>query len=179
MSHRITPAARDETSPDKAGSNRAKNLLLAVVAALTLAGLAYSCGHAQNGGAPPEVEPPTGVGRSSVDTADGQQIRIIQTSPLAELTPGQPAQELSGTFTNPNHHAVYVTSVTAVVAGTTRPGCSAHDYTIDGSPTRVAARVPPGTRQGAWSGITIRFNNQATNQDACKNARIQLSYTSN
>ncbi len=41
----------------------------------------------------------------------------------------------------------------------------------------VDAEVPAGTSQGSWSGATIKFNNKATNQDACKGATVNLAYT--
>jgi len=44
----------------------------------------------------------------------------------------------------------------------------------------VGAQVPAGSAQGAWTGATIAFNNKTSvNQDACKNATVNFSYTSN
>ena len=42
----------------------------------------------------------------------------------------------------------------------------------------VGAQVPVGTGVGSFTGATIKFNNKtATNQDACKDATVTLSYT--
>ncbi|MHA7271507.1 hypothetical protein [Arthrobacter sp. HLT1-20] len=100
-----------------------------------------------------------------------------QTSVVAGLAPGLPAQPLSGNFDNPNAGPVFVTAVTAVATVTGAPGCTATDYTIAGTAT-VNAEVPAGTGVGSWSGLSIQFNNKATNQDACKNAVVTITYAS-
>lgn len=43
----------------------------------------------------------------------------------------------------------------------------------------VNAEVPAGTAKGAWTGATIKLNNKATSQDACKGATVNLTYSSN
>jgi hypothetical protein len=42
----------------------------------------------------------------------------------------------------------------------------------------VSAEVAVGTAKGAWTGATLKFNDKTTtNQDACKGATVNLSYT--
>jgi hypothetical protein len=41
----------------------------------------------------------------------------------------------------------------------------------------VNAEVPAGINKGSWGNLTIAFNNTASNQDACKNAQLVISYT--
>ena len=36
--------------------------------------------------------------------------------------------------------------------------------------------LPVGANVGTWTGTALQFNNKATNQDACKNATVALSY---
>ena len=40
----------------------------------------------------------------------------------------------------------------------------------------VNAEVAAGTAKGSFTGATIRFNDKATNQDACKGATVGLAY---
>lgn len=121
----------------------------------------------------------TGSGTGSATTGTTASITVNQTSTVTALAPGGTAQALSGNFDNPNSSPIYVTSVTAVVSSTDKVGCGATDYTIAGT-APVAAQVAAGTSVGSWSGLTIQFNNKSgTNQDACKNAAVTITYTAN
>jgi len=55
-------------------------------------------------------------------------------------------------------------------------GCDATDYTLAGAAMAKNAEVPADDT-GTWTGATIKFNNKATNQDACKGATVNLAYT--
>ena len=72
---------------------------------------------------------------------------------------------------------VAITSVdkaTGAVAGT----CDATDYTLTGAVMTVDQDVPAGGGTQAFSGATLGFNNKPdTNQDACKGATVNLTYT--
>jgi hypothetical protein len=119
-----------------------------------------------------------GSGSGSAATGTNGSIIVNQTSTVIGLAPGLPAQSLGGNFDNPNTSSVYVTAVTAVVAGTDKAGCGPTDYTLAGS-APVGAQIPSGTGVGSWTGLTIQFNNKAgVNQDACKNAVVTITYTS-
>ncbi len=120
----------------------------------------------------------TGSGTDTAATGTVTSINVNQTSLVSGLAPGLAAQPLSGNFNNPNSGPVYVAAVTAVVSGTDKVGCGPSDYTIAGTAT-VGAQIPSGTSVGSWSGLTIQFNNKVTNQDACKNAIVTISYTAN
>jgi hypothetical protein len=119
-----------------------------------------------------------GSGAGSAPTGTTTAIVVNQTSTISGLAPGLPAQTLSGNFDNPNNGPIFVGSVNVTVTGTDKSGCTASDYTIAGS-APVNAEVPSGEDVGAWTGLTIQFNDKAgANQDACKNATVTLSYTS-
>ena len=119
-----------------------------------------------------------GSGTSTASTGTVVAVTVNQTSSVTGLAPGLPAQALSGNFDNPNSGPVYIAAVTATVTGTDTVGCTATDYTIAGTAT-VGAQVAAGTAVGSWSGLTIQFNNKATNQDACKGAVVSIAYTAN
>jgi hypothetical protein len=104
---------------------------------------------------------------------------IIQTSSPNDLTPGGPAEALSGTFTNPNASPVRFTSVTAVVrsfsarSNLAEPACTAADYTISGS-SGPYVDVITGSR---WSGLAIALKAEPVNQDNCKGVSIAIAYS--
>jgi hypothetical protein len=141
----------------------------------------------------------TGVGSGSGTATVGSNNPIVvnQTSAVTAMGPGIAPQALSGNFTNSNGGPVFIGSVSAVVtgvpAGTPSPGplaCTATDFVITGGAGGVAPfnnayttpinrQVPVGTGVDTWSGLTLAFVNKATNQDACKNASITITYTAN
>lgn len=123
-----------------------------------------------------------GSGTGSAATATGSTpLTAVQTSVITPMYPGDTAQTLSGNFTNPNSGPIFVTSVTASIASVTKAGspvvgCDASDYTLTNATMAVGAEVPAGSAQGAWTGAKIKFNNKASNQDACKGATVNLAY---
>ena len=124
-----------------------------------------------------------GSGTGSGSTASGTSaLTANQTTVLTAMYPGDGAQTLSGNFDNANPGPIYVSTVTASIASVTKAAgapagtCDATDYTLSGATMTVNASVPAGSGQGAWTGATIKFNNKATNQDACKGATVNLSY---
>jgi hypothetical protein len=125
----------------------------------------------------------SGSGTGTAGTGTNVAITVNQTSSIAGMYPGQTAQTLAGNFTNTNSGPTYVTAVTAtgytidathVTAGCTVAG---GHYTLGGT-APVAANVPAGPNQGAWTGLTITMNNLATNQDFCKGATVTINYAS-
>ncbi len=125
-----------------------------------------------------------GTGTGSATTGTTVAITAVQTSTVSGMRPGDSAQQLSGTFNNPNSGPVYVTTVTASIdsvvkdAGAPAGTCEASDYTLANATMAVGAEIPAGNAQGSWLGATIKFNNKpAVNQDACKGATVNLRYT--
>jgi hypothetical protein len=122
----------------------------------------------------------SGSGTASVGNATG--LTANQTSTLTAMYPGDSAQTLSGDFDNPNSGKTYVGTVTASISsvtdgsGAVAVGCDASDFTLASKVMTVNAEVPNGTNVGAWSGATIKFNDKATNQDACKGVTVHLAY---
>lgn len=124
----------------------------------------------------------TGSGAGSATTGTNTAITIVQTNSSATLYPGGASSTLSGTFSNPNTSPVYVNDVTATLASvsgsTGTPACTVADYQLEVATISVDAEVAADDTT-AWSGIKVRMLNSSTNQDACKNATINLAYTSN
>jgi hypothetical protein len=144
---------------------------LVAVASLTLAGVATA--YWTTGG----------NGTGSANTGTTANVIVNQTTVVAGLYPGGPAQPLAGNFDNPNPGQVFITSVTAVVspgftsqADLTKPACTAADFAIAGA-APVGANIASGNGVGAWSGLTISMLNTAANQDNCKNVVVPITYT--
>jgi hypothetical protein len=124
----------------------------------------------------------TGTGTATADTTSA--ITVNQTSSVSGLYPGGPAATLSGNFTNPSASAVNISSITAVVSSisngssdATKPACTPADFSIGGSVGTTT--VPSGTGVGSWTGLTIQMVNTAANQDNCKGATANITYTAN
>ena len=119
-----------------------------------------------------------GSGTGTAGTGTSQAINVTQSSTVTGLAPGSAPQTLAGTFTTSNPGKVYVASVTPTItkvatsAGVVIPGCTTSDYSL------VAATINAEVGAGdAWTGATIAFNDKpSTNQDACKNAVVTITY---
>jgi hypothetical protein len=127
-----------------------------------------------------------GSGSGTAGTGTNAAITINQTSTVAGMYPGGPTQALSGNFTNGNPGPVFVTSVNASISSVTGPNitpatpCDATDYQLSGFPVAIGRQVPSGTNVDSWSGGAVQMiNKPAANQDGCKNATVNISYTSN
>jgi hypothetical protein len=154
---------------------RKKTAVVATGLALALATAAIAFAYWTNSG--------TGSGSASAGNDTG--ITVNQTSTVAGLYPGGPAEALSGDFDNPNSSQVYVHQVSATLASVSggaqdsgKPACTVADFQLSGTAT-VDAEVPSGNGVGAWSGISVRLLDGSANQDNCKNATVHISYSSN
>lgn len=120
----------------------------------------------------------TGAGTGTAQSGTTVAVVVNQTTTVTGLAPGLLAQSLAGNFDNPNAGPVYVAAVTATVTGTDKAGCDPTDYTIAGT-APVGVQVAAGNGVGAWTGLTIQFNDKGTtNQDVCKNALVTIAYAS-
>ncbi|MDQ3677524.1 MAG: hypothetical protein M3401_12100 [Actinomycetota bacterium] len=149
-----------------------RNIFIILVAVLAIAAGAYAYWTAG------------GSGTGSGSAANAQTaLTVTQTTTLAAMYPGDTAQTISGKFNNTNAGPIYVGTVTAAIASVVKDAgavagtCDATDFTLANATATVNADVPVGSGVGAWTGPTIKFNNKATNQDQCKGATVNLSYT--
>jgi hypothetical protein len=144
-----------------------------------------------------------GAGTGTAGTGSNNPVVVKQTSPLTAMAPGVAAQQLSGNFdNNDNPGPVFIKSVTATVSSVAvvapspapspaLPPCTVSDFVIGvgaapgttqtgtTNPPSPNAEIPKGSAQGAWSGLTLQFNDKATNQDACKNSTVTITYVAN
>lgn len=126
-----------------------------------------------------------GSGTGTAQTGDIVPITINQTaSSDAALYPGGPATTLSGNYTNTNAGKVQVHEITVAVkpswtsqADKAKPACTAADFT--GSKITVDAEIDPGKNVNSWTGLTLKLDDLAANQDNCKGVTPDLVYASN
>ena len=125
----------------------------------------------------------SGSGSGSAATSAGAaDLTVSETNPVSNMFPGDEAQELSGTVTNNAVNAAYVAKVVASISSVTKATgatgtCDATDYTLADPTMLVGQDVPAGDFVN-FSGATIQFNNKAdANQDGCKGATVNLTYT--
>jgi hypothetical protein len=123
-------------------------------------------------------------GTSTGDAYVAHPLSVIQTADLGSVSPGTPAQTLSGTFDNRNGRAVHVSSIRVSIAkvikarGAAAGSCDASDFKLTHRTIDVAADVPAGRGTGSWSGGTVAFNNKpGIDQNACQGATVKLRYT--
>jgi hypothetical protein len=151
-------------------TSRKQSVLGAVAAILLIAAGAYAYWTS------------TGSGTGSASAGTTSAVTVNQTTTLSAMYPGDSAQTISGNFDNPNSGPVYVGTVTASIASVTKASgapagtCDASDFTLANAAMSVNAEVAAGTAKGSWTGATIKFNNKASSQDACKGAAVSLSY---
>jgi hypothetical protein len=150
---------------------RKLTILAVAVVTLGVAGMAFA--YWTTGG--------SGVG--SATSGDVQDITISQTSTVAGLYPGGPAQNVATKYSNPNAGKVYVEDVTAAVdpawserADLSKPACTAADFSVSGT-AHVGGEIVSGDSAGPT--FTIAMNDLATNQDNCKNVTVDLVFSSN
>lgn len=149
-----------------------KKTIAGIVAFMMLSAIAAFAYWTANG---------SGGGTAATGEVD-QPVAVNQVSVISNLRPGGAAQELSGTFDNPNDEPVYIASVTATLDSVTdgvNPvvGCTTADYTLADEVMTVGTEIPAGEDVGTWNGATVSFNNTGANQDACQGATLVITYT--
>lgn len=125
--------------------------------------------------------PGTGTGTAATGTVSPVTITATSAA-VTRLYPGGPAQSISGSFVNPNPGKVYIHQVSVAISGVTggvgTPACTAADFVLT-QPATTNAQITAGTAVAAWGPATITMVNSDTDQNACKNATVQLTFTSN
>lgn len=149
----------------------------------------------------------SGTGSATTSSGSAAQLKVHQTSaPTAnQLAPGQPGSTLAGTVENltasPNGvsyalKAVKIDLDVTKASGAASGTCDANDYKIV-SPNQQAAysvtagvgtvttnikadgsayELTAGQDAAGWTS-TLSFVNSAANQDQCKGATVNLTYT--
>jgi hypothetical protein len=123
-----------------------------------------------------------GAGTANATTAGGNAslVNAVTTSSLSGLYPGG-SVTLSGEFDNTgNQNAVHVNSLSVAISSVTpapTKTCAAANYSITTQPTVSTADVAAATQGGAFTGGALTMDETNANQDGCKGATVNLTYT--
>ncbi len=120
----------------------------------------------------------TGTGSGTATAGNTVGITVHQNPVVGVLYPGGSFLPLSGTFTSTNSGVIHIDSVTASVTGTNKPACVFGDFEITGTATGTGGlgyTVASGSST-TWNGLSIKLNNTGSNQDACKDAIVDIAY---
>lgn len=124
----------------------------------------------------------TGSGTGTAGTSTGASSLVItQTSAPTDLAPGVAAEPVTGTIKNNAANSAHVNTVTVAIGSISNAQgtCGASDYTLTNAQVTVNTDIAPGATVN-FSGTTLGFNDDPnTNQDGCKGATVNLTYTAN
>jgi hypothetical protein len=128
----------------------------------------------------------TGSGTGTGDVGTSTVVTVTQDSTVAGLVPGGPADVLDFTINNSSDGPQRINSVVVSISDVTAPGtCSAADFDIDQPNTGAFVDLPVGDTtftSGAGgdvanTGAQVSMINSASNQDGCKGATLEFTYT--
>jgi hypothetical protein len=153
-------------------------LALAAVAALAVAGIAYAYWTTSGGG----------TGSATADSASASPVGITGGSTTA-LVPNSSAT-YTLTLDNPNSGGAYVGNVYATLStDAAHSTCDLSAFKVDNAATAwssadnmIVANVTVPAKTGTTDGQStvsskVWFNDDGSNQDACKNAPIAIAYS--
>jgi len=124
----------------------------------------------------------TGSGAGSASAGADSGVTVAQVGSVTGLVPGGVAQPVDFSINNGASTKQYVTSVSFSLAGTNWNtaglGCSAADFTLV-QPTAINADLTPGVHTYSPSGASLALKDTGSNQDACKNQALVVSFSSN
>lgn len=123
----------------------------------------------------------TGAGAVGTDTP----VTVTQDSTVAGLVPGGPADVLDFTVDNNAAGPQTITDVDIAITDVSAVGCTAADFTVTQPNIGASVALPVGNTEftsGAGgdvanTGAQVSMINSASNQDACKGATLEFTYT--
>lgn len=121
-----------------------------------------------------------GTGTGTATTANPVTLTVAQKTAPTGMGPGVAAGPIEVTVSNPGTSSITVNQVVASIASVTDGvgACSATDYTLTGGTMITGAATLAAGASTTFSGATLGFANSDTvNQDGCKGANVNLSYT--
>ena len=121
----------------------------------------------------------SGSGEGTTDSAYALNLSIEGDVP-AGLVPGAAIDLVDEKVTNPNDGSAKVTTVkaTSIVVGTDSDACDDDWFSIDDVPVNTVLAPSGETGDSTTFAATIEMTDEATNQDACKNQPIAITWAS-
>jgi hypothetical protein len=120
----------------------------------------------------------SGTGTGTATAGTDTPVTVTQTGTTAGLVPGGAAQPISFDV-NSTAPGQVVNGVAIAVTGTSDPGCTADDFTVTQPTIAAATALSVGATSFAAvdTEASIAMINRPVNQDACKGATVNLSFT--
>ena len=128
----------------------------------------------------------TGTGTGSGAVGTSTPVTVTQDSTVADLVPGGPADNLDFTIDNPGDGPQTINSVVVSISNVSQAGCTAADFAITqpdlGGAVELAVgdtsfTAGDGSGGPADTGASVSMVNSASNQNACKGAALEFTYT--
>ncbi|GAA2491577.1 hypothetical protein [Winogradskya humida] len=163
-------ATKSSVQQRRRSRRRAALVLVPTVAGVFVAGTAFAYWSTSG----------SGTGTSSTGTSTA--VTVTQLTPYpAAMVPGGADQAINFTVTNTLTTNQYVAGVLIgigpiTVGGSPAVGCTASDFAIT-QPNAINADLTGGPHDYNPSGAKIHMVNALTNQDGCKNATVNLTFT--
>jgi len=115
----------------------------------------------------------TGTGSRTASVTSGQLLTVTGSTAVfgSNAKTSDPPVAVSAVLSNPNNFRRWAHTVTAVFSGSSKSGCTASAYQINGSPRTVNTAVPHGNGTLTVSGISVSLVNSG-----CKGSTVTLAY---
>jgi hypothetical protein len=114
----------------------------------------------------------TGSGTGSATTGTSSDFTVvIDSTHLADLTPGGPTDVVAFHVTNPGTGHQNFTSAVASVVDTSNPGCTHSDFAITGTTAAYGNLGPSATVDGSFG---LQMIDTGVAQNACKGVTVHL-----
>lgn len=118
----------------------------------------------------------TGTGTGTATAGTTTAFAVTQTNSPTGLYPGGPAASLSLSVNNPGTTAARFTVISGTPTSTDKPGCAAGDFAVSIGAIAPTTLAPGGTQAFPAVG-TVALTETGSNQDACKDAVVTITYS--
>lgn len=165
-------ATKSSVQKRRRSRRRAALVLVPTVAGVFIAGTAFAYWST------------TGSGTGTSATGTSQAVTVTQLGTVTGMAPGGADVPVNFRINNPQTTAQRIASVTVAVGTITKnsdnspaSGCTSADFAIT-QPTAINADIPgSGGTDFSPSGAAIHMINSSSNQDGCKDVKVNLTFT--
>jgi hypothetical protein len=124
----------------------------------------------------------SGEGHGSATAGTSQAVSITQVGSISNLQPGGEPQGVNFAIHNPLSTKQFVSKVAVSISNVEGPNisvatpCTAADFKLT-QPSAINNDLPAGETEFSPSGATIAMIDSESNQDGCKEATVNLSFS--
>lgn len=124
----------------------------------------------------------SGEGKGSATVGTSQEVTVTQVGSITNLRPGGEPQAVDFAIHNPQSTKQFISSVKVTISNVEGPNisvatpCTAADFKLT-QPTAINKDLAAGATEFSPSGATIAMIDSESNQDGCKEATVNLSFS--